>query len=119
MFYDEYLAVADLPAEFYLQTIEEVFHRHSLPDSQFYHYEKRVQPALITKTAILAIEGELDDISGVGQTKASLDITPKLPAAKKKYHLAQQVGHYGIFNGRKWRENIRPIISEWIEKHSR
>lgn len=117
-FYDEYLAVADLPAEFYLQTIEEVFHKHSLPDGQFYHYEHRVRPDAITKTAILAIEGELDDISGVGQTKASLDITTKLAAGKKKYHLAPQVGHYGIFNGRKWRENIRPLITEWVEKHS-
>ena len=117
-FYNEYLAVADLPAEFYLQTIDEVFHKHSLPDGQLYHYERRVQPALITKTAILAIEGELDDISGVGQTKAALDITTKLVDSKKKYHLAPQVGHYGIFNGRKWRENIRPIISAWIEKHS-
>ena len=117
-FYDEYLAVADLPAEYYLQTIEEVFHKHSLPDGQFYHYEQRVQPALITKTAILCIEGELDDISGVGQTKAALEITPKLAESKKKYHLAPAVGHYGIFNGRKWREQIRPVITGWIEKHA-
>jgi poly(3-hydroxybutyrate) depolymerase len=117
-FYDEYLAVADLPAEYYLQTIEEVFHKHSLPDGQFYHYEHRIQPALITKTAILAIEGELDDISGLGQTKAALDITTKLPEAKKKYHMAPAGGHYGIFNGRKWREQIRPVITGWIEKHS-
>lgn len=118
VFYDEYLAVADLPAEFYLQTIEEVFHKHSLPDGQFYHYEQRVCPNAITKTAILAIEGELDDISGVGQTKAALDITENLAASKKKYHLAPKVGHYGIFNGRKWREDIRPVITAWIEKHA-
>ncbi len=117
-FYNEYLAVADLPAEFYLQTIEEVFHKHSLPDGQYYHYERRVRPDAITKTAILAIEGELDDISGVGQTRAALDIATKLPDSKKKYHLAPKVGHYGIFNGRKWRENIRPIITSWIEKHA-
>jgi len=116
-FYDEYLAVADLPAEYYLQTIEEVFHKHSLPDGQFYHYEQRVQPAHINKTAILCIEGELDDISGLGQTKAALDIATKLPDAKKKYHMAPAVGHYGIFNGRKWREQIRPVITNWIEKH--
>jgi len=95
-----------------------VFHKHSLPDGQFYHYEQRVQPALITKTAILCIEGELDDISGVGQTKAALEITPKLAESKKKYHLAPAVGHYGIFNGRKWREQIRPVITGWIEKHA-
>ena len=117
-FYDEYLAVADLPAEFYLQTIEEVFHKHSLPDGQFYHYDQRVRPDAITKTAILAIEGELDDISGLGQTKAALEIATKLPDSKKKYHMAPAVGHYGIFNGRKWREQIRPVITSWIEKHS-
>ncbi len=115
-FYDEYLAVADLPAEFYLQTIEEVFHKHSLPDGQFYHYEHRVRPDAITKTAILAIEGELDDISGLGQTKAALEISTNLADSKKKYHMAPGVGHYGIFNGRKWREQIRPIITGWIEK---
>lgn len=116
-FYNEYLAVADLPAEYYLQTIEEVFHKHSLPDGQFYHYDQRVKPDAITKTAILAIEGELDDISGLGQTKAALDIATKLPDAKKKYHMAPTVGHYGIFNGRKWREQVRPIITAWIEKN--
>ena len=117
-FYDEYLAVADLPAEYYLQTIEEVFHKHSLPDGQFYHYEQRARPEAITKTAILAIEGELDDISGLGQTKAALEIATSLPESKKKYHMAAQVGHYGIFNGRKWREQVRPVITAWIEKHS-
>jgi len=116
-FYNEYLAVTDLPAEFYLQTIEEVFHKHSLPEGQLYHYDTRVKPDAITKTAILAIEGELDDISGVGQTKAALDIAEGLPAAKKKYHLQMGVGHYGIFNGRKYRELVRPVITAWIKKH--
>lgn len=117
-FYNEYLAVADLPAEFYLQTIEEVFHRHSLPDGKLFHYDTRVNPKAITKTAILAIEGELDDISGLGQTKAALEIATSLADSKKKYHMAAGVGHYGIFNGRKYREQIRPVISAWIEKHS-
>jgi poly(3-hydroxybutyrate) depolymerase len=116
-FYNEYLAVADLPAEFYLQTIEEVFHKHSLPDGKFYHHGERVMPEAITKTAILAIEGELDDISGLGQTKAALDVATGLPDAKKKYHMQAGVGHYGIFNGRKWRELVRPVITDWIEKH--
>ena len=116
-FYNEYLAVADLPAEFYLQTIEEVFHKHSLPKGEFFHRDYRVRPEAISKTAILAIEGELDDISGVGQTKAALTIAKGLPDAKKKYHLQKGVGHYGIFNGRKWRELVRPVISEWIAKH--
>ena len=117
-FYNEYLAVTDLPAEFYLQTIEEVFHKHSLPEGQLYHYDTRVKPEAITKTAILAIEGELDDISGVGQTKAALDIADGLPASKKKYLLQEGVGHYGIFNGRKYRELVRPIITAWIKKNS-
>lgn len=115
-FYNEYLAVADLPAEFYLQTIEEVFHKHSLPEGDLYHYENRVRPEAINKTAILAIEGELDDISGVGQTKAALDIATGLSTNKKHYHLQQGVGHYGIFNGRKYRELVRPVISSWIKK---
>ena len=116
-FYNEYLAVSDLPAEYYLQTIEEVFHKHSLPDGKFFHHDQRVRPDAITKTAILAIEGELDDISGLGQTKASLEIAKGLPESKKKYHIASAVGHYGIFNGRKWRDQVRPVITDWIEKH--
>ncbi len=117
-FYNEYLSVGDLSAEFYLQTIEEVFHKHSLPDGKFFHYDERVRPDAIDKTAILCIEGELDDISGMGQTKAALDITTKLAEGKKKYMLAQGVGHYGIFNGRKYREMIRPVITAWIKKHA-
>ena len=117
-FYNEYLSVADLPAEFYLQTIEEVFHKHSLPDGKFFHHGGRVQPSTITKTAILAIEGELDDISGLGQTRAALDIATDLVDSKKKYHMQKGVGHYGIFNGRKWREQVRPVITSWIHKHA-
>ncbi len=117
-FYNEYLSVADLPGEFYLQTIMEVFKKHSLPDGEFVHRCELVKPAAITKTAILAIEGELDDISGVGQTKAALDISTGLNKSMKHYHLQQNVGHYGIFNGRRYREQVRPVITYWIEKHS-
>lgn len=116
-FYNEYLAVSDLPAEFYLQTIVEVFQKHALPEGTLQHYDHAVNPKAINKTAILAIEGELDDISGVGQTKAALDIATGLAAAKKHYHLQVGVGHYGIFNGRKYREHVRPVISNWVEKH--
>jgi poly(3-hydroxybutyrate) depolymerase len=116
-FYNEYLSVADLPAEFYLQTIEEVFHKHSLPKGELFHHDERVRPDAITKTAILAIEGELDDISGVGQTKAALDVAKRLSDSKKKYLLQPGVGHYGIFNGKKWREQVRPVITDWIAKH--
>lgn len=117
-FYNEYLSVADLPAEFYLQTVQEVFKKHSLPDGELIHGNERVDPSAIIKTAILCIEGELDDISGMGQTKAALDIASRLRPEKKKYHLQKNVGHYGIFNGRRWREQIRPVISQWIAKHA-
>ncbi len=116
-FYNEYLSVADLPAEFYLQTIVEVFKKHALPKGELVHHGELVKPEAINKTAILAIEGELDDISGVGQTRAAVTISSGLPDAMKKYHLQKNVGHYGIFNGRRYREQVRPVITEWIEAH--
>jgi poly(3-hydroxybutyrate) depolymerase len=116
-FYDEYRSVSDMSAEFYLQTVEVVFQRHRIPKGEYVHRGTRVDPLAIRDTALLAIEGERDDISGIGQTKAALTIAKKLPAAKKKYHLARNVGHYGIFNGRKWRENIAPVVEKWIAAH--
>jgi poly(3-hydroxybutyrate) depolymerase len=114
-FYDEYRSVCDMTSEFYLQTVDAVFQRHLLPKGEFEHRGKRVDPAAIRDTALLAIEGERDDISGVGQTKAALDLASKLPAAKKAYHLAKGAGHYGIFNGRKWREQIAPVLERFIQ----
>jgi poly(3-hydroxybutyrate) depolymerase len=116
-FYDEYRAVCDMTAEFYLQTIETVFQNHSLPKGEMMHRGKRVDPAAITDIAILAIEGERDDISGIGQTKAALKISTSLPETQKKYHLAPGAGHYGIFNGSKWRTKIAPVVEEWIAAH--
>ena len=113
-FYDEYLSVCDMTAEFYLQTIEQVFQKHSLPKGEFVHRGKAIDPTAIVDTALLAIEGERDDISGIGQTKAALDLAPKLAASRKKYHLAKEVGHYGIFNGSKWRTRIAPVVEDWI-----
>jgi poly(3-hydroxybutyrate) depolymerase len=113
-FYDEYRAVCDMTAEFYLQTVDVVFQRHLLPQGQMKHRGRLVDPAAIRDTALLAIEGERDDISGIGQTKAALDIATKLPKAKKQYFLAQDVGHYGIFNGRKWREKIAPVVEKFV-----
>jgi poly(3-hydroxybutyrate) depolymerase len=115
-FYDEYRSVCDMTAEYYLQTIDRVFQRHLLPMGEFLHRAERVDPASLTDTALLAIEGERDDISGVGQTKAAVDIATKLAAAKKQYLLAENVGHYGIFNGRRWREQIAPVVEQWIAK---
>jgi len=116
-FYDEYRAVCDMAAEFYLETVDAVFQRHLLPKGELVHRGARVDPAAIRDIALLAIEGERDDISGVGQTKAALAISTGLPAAMKRYHLAKGVGHYGIFHGSKWRERIAPIVEEWIQRH--
>ena len=113
-FYDEYRSVADMTAEFYLQTVDVVFQRHLLPKGEMLHRGRTVDPAAIRDTALLAIEGQRDDISGLGQTRAALDIASKLPAAKKQYFMAKDVGHYGIFNGRKWREKIAPVVEKWI-----
>ena len=113
-FYDEYRSVCDMTAEFYLQTVDVVFQQHQLPKGEMKHRGRRVDAAAIRETALLAIEGERDDISGIGQTRAALDIATKLPAAKKQYLLAKDVGHYGIFNGRKWREKIAPAVEKFI-----
>ncbi|KPF94082.1 esterase [Novosphingobium sp. AAP83] len=115
-FYDEYRAVCDLPAEFYLQTVDIVFQRHALPKGEMLHRGKAVDLNAITDTAILCIEGERDDISGIGQTKAALKVTPKLGDDMKQYFLAPEVGHYGIFNGSRWRNSIAPVVEQWIAK---
>ena len=113
-FYDEYRSVCDMTAEFYLQTVDVVFQQHQLPKGELEHRGRLVRPDAIRDTALLAIEGERDDISGLGQTKAALDIATRLPAAKKQYFMARDVGHYGIFNGRKWREKIAPVMEKFI-----
>lgn len=124
-FYNEYLAVMDLPAEFYLQTIDVVFQRHLLPKGEMKwrnpedHKLHDVLPAKITKTALLTIEGELDDISAHGQTTAAHVICTGLPAAMQYHHFQENVGHYGIFNGRRWREQIMPRIRHFIRKFDR
>ncbi len=116
-FYDEYRSVCDMTAEFYLQTVDAVFQRHLLPRGEFEHRGKKVDPNAIADIGLLAIEGERDDISGIGQTKAALTLAKTLPAKKKKYLMAEGVGHYGIFNGRKWREEIAPVVEAWIRSN--
>jgi poly(3-hydroxybutyrate) depolymerase len=116
-FYDEYLAVMDLTAEFYLQTVKTVFQEHSLPKNEMIARWHPVLPEKINRTAILCVEGELDDISGVGQTKSALKLTKGLSADKKHYHLQKGVGHYGVFNGGKFRRDIVPVISGFIREH--
>jgi poly(3-hydroxybutyrate) depolymerase len=116
-FYDEYRSVCDMTAEYYLQTIDLVFQTHALPNGTMTHRGRPVDPAELTDTALLAIEGERDDISGLGQTKAALTIATALAEDRKRYFMAEGVGHYGIFNGSKWRERIAPVVEEWITAH--
>jgi poly(3-hydroxybutyrate) depolymerase len=118
-FYDEYRSVCDMTEEFYLQTVEVVFQKHQLPNGEMMHRGRRVDPASIRDIPLLAIEGERDDISGIGQTKAALKISTGLAERMKHYHLARGVGHYGIFNGSKWRNRIAPIVERWIAQHDR
>jgi poly(3-hydroxybutyrate) depolymerase len=116
-FYDEYRSVCDMAATFYIETVDRVFQRHLLPKGELIHRGRRVDPKAIKRTALLAIEGERDDISGLGQTKAALTIATALPKQMKRYHMAKEVGHYGIFNGRRWREQIAPVVEQWIAAH--
>lgn len=118
-FYNEYLSVMDIPAEFYLQTIETVFKEYSLPKGTMVSRGRAVHPADIKKTALLVIEGELDDISGIGQTKAAIDLCKNIPKSKKTYHLQKGVGHYGTFNGRRFREQIVPFMEKFIKKYDK
>ena len=116
-FYDEYRAVCDMTEEFYLQTIDIVFQRHLLPKGKMTHRGRPIDPKALRDVPLLAIEGERDDISGVGQTKAALTISTGLKPKQKRYHLAKGVGHYGIFHGSKWRNRIAPIVEDWIARH--
>jgi poly(3-hydroxybutyrate) depolymerase len=117
-FYDEYNAVLDLPAEYYLDTIRIVFKEHALPNGTWKVRGKRVAPEAIRDTALLTIEGELDDISGLGQTQAALDLCRGVPESRKKHLLAEGAGHYGIFSGRRWRETIYPEVRAFIRAHA-
>jgi polyhydroxyalkanoate depolymerase len=113
-FYDEYLAVMDLTAEYYLQTVETVFIEHHLPRGEMRHRGKPVDLTAIRRCALMAIEGEKDDITGIGQTRAALDLTTNLSAEKKAYHLQMGAGHYGIFNGSRFRAEIVPKIAAFM-----
>jgi poly(3-hydroxybutyrate) depolymerase len=113
-FYDEYNAVIDLPAEYYLDTIRIVFQEHRLPNGTWYVRGQRVAPEDIRTVALFTIEGELDDISGSGQTQAAHDLCRNIPKSRQRHLTAQGVGHYGIFSGRRWREMIYPQIRDFI-----
>jgi poly(3-hydroxybutyrate) depolymerase len=113
-FYDEYLAVMDLCAEFYLQTVDAVFIRHALPQGQLTHRGVRVDPGKIRRVALMTIEGEHDDISGIGQTEAAHRLCPNVPAERKAHWLQPGVGHYGVFNGSRFRSEIVPRVADFI-----
>jgi len=117
-FYDEYMSVMDLTAEFYLQTVEKVFVNHDLPRGTFVHRNRRIDPVKIVATALMTIEGERDDISGVGQTEAAHDLCSALPADKKLHHLQEHVGHYGVFNGSRFRNEVVPKIVKFVNANA-
>lgn len=113
-FYDEYLAVMDLDAEFYLDTVEAVFVRHALPKGELTYRGRKVDPGAIRNVALMTVEGERDDISGVGQTEAAHSLCRSLPEDMKLHHLQEKVGHYGVFNGRRFQSHIAPAITGFI-----
>jgi poly(3-hydroxybutyrate) depolymerase len=117
-FYDEYNAVLDMDASYYLETIKTVFQDFSLPTGKWVVGGKLVKPHDITGTALLTVEGELDDISGSGQTRAAHTLCKNIPERKKEHYEAKGAGHYGIFSGRRWREMVYPEICQFIRKHA-
>jgi poly(3-hydroxybutyrate) depolymerase len=116
-FYDEYLAVMDLPAEFFLETVKTVFQDHSLAKGELAWRGRPVRPAAIRRTAVMAVEGEKDDICGIGQTMAALDLCRNVPVTMRSYHLQTGVGHYGVFSGRRFAQAIYPRVREMIQAH--
>jgi poly(3-hydroxybutyrate) depolymerase len=117
-FYDEYASVMDLPADFYLQTIDRVFHRRDLAHGSFLSRDRLVEPGAIERTAVFMVEGEKDDICGVGQTAAAKALLTGLPETKKPSYMQPGVGHYGVFNGSRWRNAIYPKIRDFIRENA-
>ncbi len=114
-FYDEYGAVMDLPAEFYLETVQRVFQEHDLPRGKLTWHGEPVKPTVIRRMGLLTIEGERDDICAIGQTMAALDICSRIPVNLKQNHLQTGVGHYGVFSGRRWANEVYPRVREMIQ----
>jgi len=114
VFYDEYLAVNDLPAEFYLETVEKVFQTYDLARGALRYRDRTVDTAAIRRTALMTVEGERDDICSIGQTLAAHDLCSKLAPYRKQHHLQASVGHYGVFNGKRWDRQIYPRIRDFI-----
>jgi poly(3-hydroxybutyrate) depolymerase len=117
-FYDEYNAVLDMPAEYYLDTIKTVFQDFALPKGRMFVRDELVRPQAIRNTALLTIEGELDDISGNGQTEAAHQLCLNIPRDRREHYVAPGAGHYGIFSGRRWRQTIYPRVAGFIRRHA-
>jgi polyhydroxyalkanoate depolymerase len=117
-FYDEYGAIMDVYAEFYLDTVDQVFQRQLLPKGQMFWRGERVDPRAIRKTALLTIEGEEDDICSPGQNRAAQDICTNIPAHMRREHLQAGVGHYGVFSGSRWEAEVYPIVRDFINTHA-
>jgi poly(3-hydroxybutyrate) depolymerase len=113
-FYDEYLAVMDLAAEYYLQTVDLVFIKHALPKGEMTHRGKPVDPSKITRVALMTVEGENDDISGLGQTEATHELCTSIPNHRRVHYVQKGVGHYGVFNGSRFKSEIVPRISDFM-----
>ncbi|HTO30736.1 MAG TPA: polyhydroxyalkanoate depolymerase [Pararhizobium sp.] len=118
-FYDEYMAVMDLTAEFYLQTVDVVFIKHALPKGEMTHRGQKIDTTAIRKVALLTVEGENDDISGVGQTEAAQTICTNIPDNMRLHYMQPDVGHYGVFNGSRFRREIAPRILAFQREHAR
>jgi poly(3-hydroxybutyrate) depolymerase len=114
-FYDEYFAVMDLPADFYLETVKTVFQEHALPLGKLTFRGRPVRPEAIRRTAVLTVEGEKDDICAIGQTMAALDLCRGLPVTMKRHHLQTGVGHYGVFSGKRWAQQVYPRVRDVIQ----
>jgi poly(3-hydroxybutyrate) depolymerase len=113
-FYEEYFAVLDLTAEFYLETVSTIFQRHALALGELEYHGRRVDPAAITRTMLLTIEGERDDICAVGQTAAAHDLCTGLRPFERRQHLQAGVGHFGVFSGRRWQREVYPLVRTMI-----
>jgi poly(3-hydroxybutyrate) depolymerase len=113
-FYDEYLSVMDLSEEFYIQTLTDVFQEYRLANGTMMHRGRVVDPGAITKTALLTVEGENDDISGIGQTQAAHDICANIPEHMRRDYIQPGVGHYGVFSGRRFRTEIYPRVRDFM-----
>ncbi|MDB5521095.1 MAG: esterase [Tardiphaga sp.] len=118
-FYDEYLAVMDLTADYYLQTVDVVFVKHALPKGEMVHRNKLVDPSKITRVALMTVEGENDDISGLGQTEATHALCPNIPDERRVHYVQKGVGHYGVFNGSRFKSEIVPRICDFMSSTAR